>query len=155
MSHEKQLGKYILRALFILAFSLHILGVPKYSNCDKTIVIGLNGEGWKLFQDLASKEREIAKLSLIRGIYEGVIWCDSPTKKLFYTKTTYQNLIKSLDEFYRDLQNEKVTVTHALIIISMKLHGVSNEVTEKQLQNYREFGKEVTSHSQKESMERE
>src|SRR6266566_1677667 len=77
------------------------------------------------------------KLFLVRGIYEGLILGRSSALNQFYTKTSYDHLIRALDQFYSDYRNEKLPVVVALRVISMELRGVSKEEVDTELRRLR------------------
>jgi len=77
------------------------------------------------------------KLFLVRGIYEGLILGRSSALNQFYTKTSYDHLIRALDQFYSDYRNDKLPVVVALRVISMELKGASKESVDTELRRLR------------------
>lgn len=94
----------------------------------------------KLARELAS----ITKKVIVNAIYEGVIFgCADLGISKYYTKTTYEHLVKALDQFYADYRNEKVFVSLALQVIAMELRGEPSERVEERLRWVRNVASEA------------
>lgn len=100
---------------------------------------GLDGRSWLGLNDLPD-EGKLEKLLLVRGIYDGLMFGQSVILSHYYTKTSYEHLIRALDQFYSDYRNEKILVVYALKVISMELTGASKEEVDLELGKLRRMG---------------
>ena len=101
---------------------------------DDEIKYVLDGSAWSKLSDAGSC---FEKLILVRGIYDGLMIGHSPVMKDYSTKTSYDHLIKALDQFYGDYRNEKIPVVSALRVISMELRGASKDDVDLELRRLR------------------
>ena len=83
-----------------------------------------NGVSWKKFDDLESDAARMAKVCLVRGIYEGAYAMDPENALEQYGPwVSFGTLTESLDRFYREERNMKIPVTQALVLIARNANG--------------------------------
>jgi|GEM_PF-6582896 len=109
---------------------------PERKEDIETIKFGLDGRSWLGLNDLPD-EGKLEKLLLVRGIYDGLMFGQSVILDFYYTKTSYEHLMRALDQFYGDYRNEKILVVYALRVISMELKGASKGEVELELSKLR------------------
>lgn len=133
--------KRLLIALMLVSF----FGMPAFA--EEITGVGFDGSGWnglKVLREIQSGKVELlVKTYFVRGIYEGLSFGQGAMQSLYYTETSYEHLVKALDQFYADYRNEKVFVGMALRVIAMELRGESPESIDEYLRRIRKAASEV------------
>jgi hypothetical protein len=106
----------------ILSVSVFASTCSRLLLAEESILFGLDGRLWI---GIAKSEcAEIVKLSMVRGIYDGLMYGRSDQLKRFQIKnTSFDNLIRGLDTFYSDYRNERIPVFAALQVVALELQG--------------------------------
>ncbi|MDD4202475.1 MAG: hypothetical protein PHQ52_03320 [Candidatus Omnitrophica bacterium] len=100
--------------------------------------IGLNGQTWQKLSEMDSTTSQMAKIILVRGIYEGAWAIDKEkAKEEYFDRVRYSSLANALDAFYSEYKNEKIPVSCALKIINMQLTGQRKDLIEEKTKQFR------------------
>jgi len=120
-----------MRTMITIFTLIMTLALYHIAVCENSVKIAAAGNYWELLS--TSPNPHLCKIYFVRGIYEGLVIGDSKKLDHFYTKTSYETLIKALDQFYEDYRNENIFVVDALTVISMELRGTNKETVDKKL----------------------
>lgn len=94
-------------------------------------VLGLRGGLW-------GKLHSFEKTMYLQGVLDGLVFANSEVQGEKISKTTsYEHLLKALDQFYTDYRNELIPVPFALKVISMELAGREKVEIDKELESLR------------------
>lgn len=74
---------------------------------------------------------ETFKIYLVRGVYEETILGDSALAGNLYTNTSYDTLVRGVDDFCSDYHNNQLWIFQALQIVSLEMQGAESEVIEQ------------------------
>lgn len=101
--------------------------------------VGCDGGLWKrLNRNVDPATRQLVKVILVRGIYEGA-WAvnEAEARETFFIYARYSTIAYALDRFYSDDRNIKIPITQALIVVSMELKREDKTAIEDTLREMR------------------
>ena len=90
------------------------------------VSFGVNGDTWRISDELEDGG-QLAKIALLRGIYDGLWYGRSPDRSLYPTKVSWDVLLEGLDDFYKDFRNRQILVVWALRVLKLEIEGKSRE----------------------------
>ena len=124
-------------------FFFLIIGTSRALAEDK-VPLGMDGEVWLSLNDAGGLDDEsdqaiakLCKLGIIRGVYDGLLFGQSPIMGRFNTETSLMQLVNALDRFYADDRNFRIPVVVSLWIVSMELSGEPKERIDMPLRELR------------------
>ena len=76
---------------------------------------------------------------LVRGIFDGVLYGESPKMRQYLPpeRATFLQEVQALDQFYANALNQQVPVFFALHIVATELKGASRDSTDALTRYYR------------------
>lgn len=89
----------------------------------QSLKFGVDGEMWRAFG--MSETGRLAKLSFIRGVYDGVLFGGAVDSDKYLRTGSWVTLIESVDTFYVEPANRPIPVALALQIIQLRSAGAS------------------------------
>lgn len=108
------------------------------------VPFGMNGEAWISLEQAGGLDHEsdravarLFKMGVLRGVYDGLMFGQSPLLDKFYTRTSLSDLVSAMDRFYGDKRNLKIPVVVGLWVVSMELSGEPKEKLEAPLRELR------------------
>jgi hypothetical protein len=106
-------------------------------------IVKMDGDWWLTQALFGTKHGDdiefIIKATLVSGIFEGLIWGESPLKNQYELNITAGDTVREIDHFYSETKNRKIPVAHALRVVAMILRGIPNDQVEKILQVLRKL----------------
>ena len=108
----------------------------------REVKFGLDGRSWNNLNKFPTFA-QVGKLLMVKAIYDGLWFGQSPLTDQYYTNTGIDHLVRALDQFYKDYKNEKILVVHALLVVSMELRGEPEEKIQDTIRKFRSLSSKL------------